>query len=179
MAMGIHSGLRMDPTIADSQAGFPIVRPRRLRRTATLRRMVRETRISADQLILPMFAIGGAGREEPIVSMPGHARMSPDVLAVRAARAYEAGVPAVLLFGVTDQKDDVGSQSCNPSGEVQEAVAAIKLLVPEMVVVTDVCLCEYTSHGHCGVLRDGDVDNDATLELLGRDVCVSDARHCG
>jgi len=100
--------------------------------------------------------------------MPGHARMSPNVLAVRAARAYEAGVPAVLLFGVTDQKDDVGSQSCNPSGEVQEAVAAIKLLVPEMVVVTDVCLCEYTSHGHCGVLRDGDVDNDATLELLGR-----------
>ncbi len=166
--MGIHSGLRMDPTIADSQAGFPIVRPRRLRRTATLRRMVRETRISPDQLILPMFAIGGAGREESIASMPGHARMSPDVLAVRAARAYEAGVPAVLLFGVTDQKDEVGSQSCNPSGEVQEAVAAIKLLVPEMVVVTDVCLCEYTSHGHCGVLRDGEVDNDATLALLGR-----------
>jgi porphobilinogen synthase len=166
--MGIHSWRRMDPTISDSQAGFPVVRPRRLRRTATLRRMVRETRISADQLILPMFAIGGAGREEPIASMPGHARMSPDVLAVRAARAYEAGVPAVLLFGVTDRKDEVGSQSCNPTGEVQEAVAAIKLLVPEMVVITDVCLCEYTSHGHCGVLRDGDVDNDATLELLGR-----------
>ena len=158
----------MDPTVADSQAGFPVVRPRRLRRSATLRRMVRETRLSADQLILPMFAIGGAGREEPIASMPGHARMSPDVLAVRAQRAFDAGVPAVLLFGVTDLKDEVGSQSCNPNGEVQEAVAAIKLLVPEMVVITDVCLCEYTSHGHCGVLHDGEVDNDASLELLAR-----------
>jgi porphobilinogen synthase len=160
--------MTMDPTAADTQAGFPVVRPRRLRRTATLRRMVREHRLSVDQLILPMFAIDGVGREEPIPSMPGHARMSTDVLAVRAARAFEAGVPAVLLFGVTEHKDETGSRSADPNGEVQAAVAAIKLIVPEMVVITDVCLCEYTSHGHCGVLRDGQVDNDASLELLAR-----------
>jgi porphobilinogen synthase len=130
--------------------------------------MVREHRLSVDQLILPMFAIAGAGRDEPIAAMPGHSRMSADVLAVRAARAFEAGVPAVLLFGVTEHKDEVGSSSHDPSGEVQEAIAAIKLLVPDMVVVTDVCLCEYTSHGHCGILRDGQVDNDLSLEALAR-----------
>ncbi len=130
--------------------------------------MVREHRLSVDQLILPMFAIAGAGRDEPIAAMPGHARMSPDVLAVRAVRAFEAGVPAVLLFGVTDNKDESGSSSWDPNGEVQEAIAAVKLLVPEMVVITDVCLCEYTSHGHCGILRDGQVDNDLSLEALAR-----------
>jgi porphobilinogen synthase len=130
--------------------------------------MVREHRLSVDQLILPMFAIAGAGRDEPIAAMPGHSRMSADVLAVRAARAFEAGVPAVLLFGVTEHKDELGSASDDPSGEVQEAIAAIKLLVPDMVVITDVCLCEYTSHGHCGILRDGQVDNDLSLEALGR-----------
>jgi len=130
--------------------------------------MVREHRLSVDQLILPMFAVDGAGREEPISAMPGHARMSADVLAVRAARAYEAGVPAVLLFGVTDNKDEFGSASCDPGGEVQEAIAAVKLLVPEMVVVTDVCLCEYTSHGHCGILRDGEVDNDLSIDAVAR-----------
>ncbi len=145
-----------------------MVRPRRLRRTATVRRMVREHRLSVDQLVLPMFAIGGAGREEPIAAMPGHARMSADVLAVRAARAFEAGVPAVLLFGVTDTKDELGSTSCDPNGEVQEAIAAVKLLVPDMVVITDVCLCEYTSHGHCGILRDGRVDNDLSLDAIAR-----------
>ncbi len=160
--------MTMARTSHDSQAGFPVVRPRRLRRTATVRRMVREHRLSADQLILPMFAIGGAGREEPIGAMPGHARMSADILAVRAARAYEAGVPAVLLFGVTDNKDEFGSASCDPGGEVQEAIAAVKLLVPEMAVITDVCLCEYTSHGHCGILRDGEVDNDPSIEALAR-----------
>jgi len=87
---------------------------------------------------------------------------------VRAARAYEAGVPAVLLFGVTDNKDEFGSASCDPGGEVQEAIAAVKLLVPEMVVVTDVCLCEYTSHGHCGILRDGEVDNDLSIDAVAR-----------
>jgi porphobilinogen synthase len=158
----------MDPTVADTQAGFPVVRPRRLRRTATLRRMVREHRVAPDQLILPMFAVDGVGREDPILSMPGHARMSADVLAVRASRAYDAGVPAVLLFGVTEHKDETGSWSADPNGEVQAAIAAVKLLVPEMVVITDVCLCEYTSHGHCGVLRDGHVDNDASLEHLAR-----------
>jgi porphobilinogen synthase len=130
--------------------------------------MVREHRLSVDQLILPMFAIAGAGREEPIDAMPGHSRMSADVVAVRAARAFEAGVPAVLLFGVTEHKDELGSSSCDPSGEVQEAIAAIKLLVPGMVVITDVCLCEYTSHGHCGILRDGRVDNDLSLEAIAR-----------
>jgi len=160
--------MTMTPTSHDSQAGFPVVRPRRLRRTATVRRMVREHRLSVDQLILPMFAIAGAGREEPIDAMPGHSRMSADVVAIRAARAFEAGVPAVLLFGVTEHKDEFGSSSCDPRGEVQEAIAAIKLLVPDMVVITDVCLCEYTSHGHCGILRDGHVDNDLSLEAIAR-----------
>jgi porphobilinogen synthase len=166
--MGLDSMPTMTPMFPDSQAGFPVVRPRRLRRSATLRRMVCETRLSADQLVLPMFAIAGRGHEVPIGAMPGHARMSPDILATRAARAFAAGVPAVLLFGVTDHKDEVGSSSADPHGEVQEAIAELKRAVPEMVVITDVCLCEYTSHGHCGILRDGEVDNDLSLEALAR-----------
>ena len=151
--MGLDSKMTMSLNSADSQAGFPVVRPRRLRRGATLRRMVRQTRLSADQLILPMFAIAGTGQEIPIEAMPGHARMSADVLAARAARAFEAGVPAVLLFGVTDNKDEVGSSSADPHGEVQQAIRRLKEKAPELYVVTDVCLCEYTSHGHCGDAR--------------------------
>jgi porphobilinogen synthase len=166
--MGLHSAVTMQAMFFDSQAGFPVVRPRRLRHTATLRRMVREHRLSVDQLVLPMFAIEGRGHELPITAMPGQSRMSSDVLAARAARAFAAGVPGVLLFGVTEHKDERGTQSFDPHGEVQEAIAAIKRVVPEMVVITDVCLCEYTSHGHCGLLRDGQVDNDASLEALAR-----------
>ncbi|MGD9695633.1 MAG: porphobilinogen synthase [Thermoleophilia bacterium] len=151
-----------------SAARFPTVRMRRLRRTATVRRMVRETRLSADRLILPLFAIAGRDAEVPIPSLPGQARLSPDLLAARAARAHAAGVPAVLLFGVTDHKDAVASAAYERDGVVQAAVAAVKDAVPEMVVITDVCLCGYTDHGHCGVLVDGDVHNDQSLELLAR-----------
>jgi len=159
----------------DTSSGFPRVRPRRVRRTPTLRRMVRETRLCADQFVLPLFAIAGTGIEEPIASMPGHSRLSVDLIAARAGRAYAHGVPAFLLFCVTDQKDEVGAHSAHPHGEVQQAVAAIKQAVPEMVVITDVCLCEYTSHGHCGILRDGEVDNDASLVALAK-AAVSHAR---
>jgi porphobilinogen synthase len=149
-------------------AGFPRVRPRRLRATPAMRRMVRETRLSPDRLILPLFAVAGSGVEVPIASMPGHARLSPDLLARRARRAWDAGVPAVLLFGVTDVKDAAGSGAHDPHGEVQTAVAAVKDAVPGMVVVTDVCLCEYTDHGHCGIVVDGEVHNDLSLEVLAR-----------
>ena len=154
----------------DTVAGarFPQVRMRRLRAGETLRRMVRETRLSPDQLILPAFAIAGREASVPIPSLPGQARMSPDVVAATARRAFGAGVPAMLLFGVTDQKDPAASAAHEAGGVVQSAVAAIKDAVPEMVVITDVCLCAYTDHGHCGVLVDGRVDNDLSLELLAR-----------
>ena len=154
----------------DTVAGarFPQVRMRRLRAGETLRRMVRETRLSPDQLILPAFAIAGREASVPIPSLPGQARMSPDVVAATARRAFAAGVPAMLLFGVTDQKDPAASAAYEAGGVVQSAVAAIKDAVPQMVVITDVCLCAYTDHGHCGVLVDGRVDNDLSLELLAR-----------
>ncbi len=149
-------------------ARFPQVRMRRLRAGATMRRMVRETRLSPDQLILPLFAIAGRDAAVPIPSLPGHMRLSPDLAATTARRAFDAGVPAVLLFGVTDQKDEAASAAYETRGVVQSAVAAIKDAVPEMVVITDVCLCGYTDHGHCGVLVDGEVSNDLSLELLAR-----------
>ena len=149
-------------------ARFPQVRMRRLRAGGTMRRMVRETRLSADQLILPLFAIEGRDARVPIDALPGHARLSPDLIAATAQRAFLAGVPAVLLFGVTDHKDAAASAAYEAGGVVQAAVAAIKDAVPEMVVITDVCLCAYTDHGHCGVLVDGEVHNDMSLELLAR-----------
>ena len=148
--------------------GFPTVRPRRNRRSATLRRMVRETRLAADQLILPLFAISGHGVEQPIQALPGHSRLSPDLIADRADRAFAAGVPAVLLFGLADEKDPIGSDAYREDAAGQRAVEAIKAAVPEMVVISDVCLCAFTDHGHCGVVVDGEVDNDASLELIAR-----------
>ncbi len=149
-------------------ATFPQVRMRRLRSGATMRRMVRETRLSPDQLVLPLFAISGRDARVPIDALPGQARLSPDLLAATARRAFEAGVPAVLLFGVTDDKDAAASSAYAPGGVVQTAVAAVKDAVPDMVVITDVCLCAYTDHGHCGVLVDGAVHNDLSLEVLAR-----------
>jgi porphobilinogen synthase len=149
-------------------AGFPQVRMRRLRAGERMRRMMRETRLSPDRLVLPMFAIGGRDARVPIPALPGHARLSPDLAARAAVRAFGAGVPAVLIFGVTDRKDPAGTSAHDPAGPAQAAVAAIKDAVPEMVVVTDVCLCGYTDHGHCGVIVDGEVHNDATLEALAR-----------
>lgn len=146
---------------------FPQERPRRLRKNAALRRLVRETRLSPSGLILPFF-VKVSGEEEPIRSLPGIARYNPQQTAKRAAEAYEAGVPAVILFGIPDRKDATGSASWREDGVVQTAVRCIKQIVPELIVITDVCLCEYTDHGHCGVLCNGIVENDATLDLLAR-----------
>ncbi|MFO7784454.1 MAG: porphobilinogen synthase [Thermodesulfobacteriota bacterium] len=145
-----------------------IVRPRRLRRTPAIRDMVRETRLSVDDLIYPMFVKPGTGLRDPIASMPGQFQHSVDSLVDEAEGIRKQGIPAVMLFGLPDRKDALGSRSYAEDGIVQQAVAAVKRRVPELTVITDVCLCEYTDHGHCGVLHDGDVDNDATLEILAR-----------
>jgi porphobilinogen synthase len=158
----------MEGTETAAAAGYPRVRMRRLRAGATIRRMVRETRLSPDRLVLPLFAIEGREASVPIPSLPGHSRLSPDLAARVAARAFGAGIPAVLVFGVTDRKDEAASAAYDPAGPAQAAVAAIKDAVPEMVVVTDVCLCGSTDHGHCGVVVDGRVHNDLSLELLAR-----------
>jgi porphobilinogen synthase len=150
-------------------------RPRRLRRTAALRSLVRETRLDPGQLVLPLFVRSGRGVRQPIVSMPGVAQTSVDEMLGDARAAAAAGVGGVLLFGIPDHKDAIGSSAWDDEGPVQRAVRALKADLPELVVITDVCMCEYTDHGHCGVLRDGDVDNDATLELLAREA-VSHAR---
>ena len=147
---------------------FPEYRPRRLRRTETLRRLVRETTVSVNDLILPLFAAPGTKFRKPIGSMPGVAQTSVDELLRDAGEAAELGVPAIILFGLPEYKDETGSSGEDPKGPVQRAVAAVKKEFPELVVMTDVCMCEYTSHGHCGVVKDGYVQNDATLELLAR-----------
>jgi porphobilinogen synthase len=145
-----------------------MIRPRRLRRTSTIRRMVKETCIRVDDLIYPLFVKHGKGEREPIPSMLGHYRFSVDELVKEAGEAWSLGIPAVILFGLPKNKDELGSEAYARDGIVQEAVAAIKEGAPELTVVTDVCLCEYTDHGHCGVIKDGHVDNDATLEILSR-----------
>ena len=147
---------------------FPEYRPRRLRRTETLRRLVRETTVSVNDLILPLFAAPGTKFRKPISSMPGVAQTSVDELLRDAAEAAELGVPAIILFGLPEYKDETGSSGEDANGPVQRAVAAVKKEIPELVVMTDVCMCEYTSHGHCGVVKDGYVQNDETLELLAR-----------
>jgi porphobilinogen synthase len=148
---------------------FPDYRPRRLRRTASLRRLVRETHLAASQLVLPMFVRPGARVRLPVASMPGVFQLSVDELVRDATAAAKAGVGGLLLFGIPEHKDATGTGAWDDQGPVQQAVRAIKRELPDLVVITDVCMCEYTDHGHCGVLRDGDVDNDATLELLARE----------
>ncbi len=154
---------------------FPDYRPRRLRRTAALRSLVRETRLAPSQLVLPLFVRPGSGVRQPIASMPGVSQTSVDELLKDARAAAALGVGGVLLFGIPAHKDDEGSGAWDDAGPVQEAVRALKRELPQFVVITDVCMCEYTSHGHCGVLRDGEVDNDATLALLAREA-LSHAR---
>ncbi len=159
---------------------FPQTRMRRLRASAGLRGLVRETDLRADQLVLPLFALQtageGAGAREPIESMPGVERLPLDEVVTEARTAAELGIGAVMLFGVPAEKDAQGSGAWEEEGVVQLAVQAIKQAVPELLVMTDVCLCEYTDHGHCGLVRDdGKVDNDATLELLAR-TALSHAR---
>ncbi len=141
---------------------------RRLRRTNALRDMVRETDLSPAHLVQPLFVVAGEGIREPIGSMPGIERYSISELVGEAAAVVDAGVPAVILFGVPASKDEAASGAYDEEGVVQMAVRALKEAHPDLVVITDVCLCEYTSHGHCGTLRDGEVDNDVTLELLAR-----------
>jgi len=143
-----------------------ILRPRRLRANPTLRRMVREVRLSPADFIYPLFVVPGSGVKKPIEALAGQYHLSPDQAAETAAEVFALGVPTVILFGLPATKDATGSSGADPQGPVQLAIAAIKKRVPEMMVATDVCLCEYTDHGHCGVLAEGRVDNDATLPLL-------------
>jgi porphobilinogen synthase len=155
---------------------FPLTRMRRLRASADLRGLVRETELSAARLVLPLFVSESAAPREPIAAMPGVDRLSISAAVAQAREASALGLPAVMLFGVPAEKDEHGSGAWDEEGIVQLAVRAIKQALPELLVITDVCLCEYTSHGHCGVLTDaGAVDNDATLELLAR-TAVSHAR---
>jgi porphobilinogen synthase len=147
---------------------FPEFRARRLRRSEPIRSLVRETEVRAGDLVLPLFVVPGAGVRRPVASMTGVEQTSLDGLLVDAEEALKLGIGAVLLFGVPEQKDDVGSGGYADEGIVQQAVRRLKRELPELVVITDVCLCEYTTHGHCGIVRDGDVDNDATLPLLAR-----------
>ncbi len=145
---------------------FPQYRARRLRRNDNIRRMVRETFLRVDDLIYPMFSAFGADIHSEIPSMPGIYQQSIDRIVVEAREVYELGIPAVILFGIPECKDSVGSDAYSDDGIIQRTIRAIKAELPQLTVITDVCMCEYTDHGHCGVIKDGDVDNDATLELL-------------
>jgi len=145
---------------------FPEYRPRRLRRNEALRRLVRETRVTLEQLVQPLFVVPGQGVERPVASMPGIAQLSVDRTAEECRRLADLGVPAVILFGVPDAKDARGSGATDPDGIIPRALRTIRAAAPGLILVTDVCLCEYTDHGHCGVIRGRDVDNDPTLELL-------------
>lgn len=154
---------------------FPEYRGRRLRRTAPLRSLVRETALTPSNLILPLFVVPGEKVRKDIGSMPGVCQTSIDELLKDAREAVDLGIGGVLVFGIPDHKDERGTSGYAADGIVQQAVAALKHDIPELLVITDVCLCEYTSHGHCGLISDGDVQNDETLELLARQA-VSHAR---
>jgi porphobilinogen synthase len=143
-------------------------RLRRLRRSPALRALVRETRLSADQFILPLFVCEGTRVRRPVSSMPGVFQLSVDEAAAEASAAWADGVPAVLLFGLPQQKDAIGTAAYDAKGPVHEAIRAIRIAAPAMAVITDVCLCEYTSHGHCGIVADEEIVNDATVEQLVR-----------
>ncbi|HEY3203849.1 MAG TPA: porphobilinogen synthase [Thermoanaerobaculia bacterium] len=156
-------------------APFPTVRLRRLRRSPASRALVRETRLSAEQFIAPLFVRQGKRLREEISSLPGVSRLSPDEAVAEARELSSLGIPAVILFGVPERKDEVGSEAWDDGAAVQETVRRVKTEVPGLLVVTDVCLDEYTSHGHCGVVRNGEVDNDATLPLLAK-TALSQAR---
>jgi porphobilinogen synthase len=146
---------------------FPEYRPRRLRKNEMFRRMVRETKLSVDDLIYPLFAAAGKGIRREVPSMPGVYQLSVENLVKEVKEVKSLGIPAILLFGIPAKKDAVGSDACSDKGIVQTAVRAVKDAVPGVMVITDVCFCEYTDHGHCGILtRNGDVDNDATLDIL-------------
>src|SRR5438105_6993618 len=149
-------------------SNFPKYRPRRLRRTAALRNLVRETHLAPSQLVLPVFVREGRKMRRAVESMPGVNQTSVDEMLRDAEAAAKANVGGIILFGVPETKDATGSSAWDENGAVQAGVQALKKNIPELVVITDVCMCEYTDHGHCGVLKNGEVDNDATLELLSR-----------
>jgi porphobilinogen synthase len=147
---------------------FPTHRPRRLRRSEALRRMVRETTLSVHSLVYPLFVCPGTRVKEEIRSMPGNYRWSVDLLVEECKSAFDLGIPAVILFGIPETKDEVGSGAYDAGGIVQRGVRVVKKALPDLIVICDVCLDEYTSHGHCGLIKDGEIDNDSTLELLAR-----------
>ncbi len=154
---------------------FPEYRPRRMRRTAALRALMQETRLDPAQLIWPLFVRPGRGVREPVGSMPGVFQTSVDECVQDAELAQSLGVGGVILFGIPEHKDATGSSGWDDAGPVQQAVRALKQATPKLLVITDVCMCEYTDHGHCGLLHDGEVDNDASLELLAKEA-LSHAR---
>jgi len=154
---------------------FPKIRMRRLRSSEAMRRLVRETSLSVDNLVYPLFVREGKKLKKPIKSLTGCFYFSPDTIAAEAAEVATLGIPAVLLFGLPGKKDDIGSQAWAEDGVIQRAIKEIKKAVPQLLVITDVCLCEYTSHGHCGAIKNGKVDNDATCELLAK-VALSHAQ---
>ncbi len=154
---------------------YPQYRPRRLRRNEKIRAMVRETSLSTKNLIYPLFIGPQKNQSRPVSSMPGVAQLTIDDAVRESEEADSLGIPAVILFGIPEHKDAVGSEAYADDGVVQQALRAIKEKVPEMLVITDVCLCEYTDHGHCGVIKNGDIDNDETLELLAQEA-LSHAR---
>jgi porphobilinogen synthase len=147
---------------------FPDYRPRRLRQSEGLRRMIRETKLTVDDLILPLFVIDGKDVKNPIASMPGHFQLSINNLLETAQEAFDLGIPAIILFGIPEKKDALGTMAYADNGIVQKAVKAAKDKLPDLVVITDVCLCQYTDHGHCGVVEGHGIDNDASLDLLAR-----------
>ncbi len=147
---------------------FPVHRLRRLRRTEALRALVQETRLTTHSLVYPLFVCPGAKVKDEIKSMPGNFRWSVDLLVEECKLAFDAGIPAVILFGIPEKKDEVASGAYDPDGIVQRAMRALKKALPRLIVIGDVCLCEYTSHGHCGVVKGNEIENDPTLDLLAK-----------
>jgi len=154
---------------------FPDYRPRRLRQSETMRRMIRETNLTVNDLILPLFVIDGRDVKNPIPSMPGHFQLSVDNFLKTARKAYDLGIPAIVVFGIPDKKDSLGTRAYAENGIVQKAIKSAKEKLPDLVVISDVCLCQYTDHGHCGVVDGHIIDNDASLDLIAR-TALSHAR---
>ncbi|SFR10214.1 porphobilinogen synthase [Desulfoscipio geothermicus] len=154
---------------------YPVIRPRRLRLSDNMRRLVRENHLQVDNLIYPLFVTGGRNIKTPVAAMPGVYNLSIDLLLEEVAAVQTLGIPGILLFGIPDYKDATGTGAYDENGIIQKAARTIKDKYPDILIITDVCLCEYTDHGHCGIVQDGDVVNDATLELLAR-TAVSHAR---
>ncbi len=147
---------------------FPDFRARRMRETSVFRRMIRETKLSCDDLILPLFVVKGKNIKKPIESMPGHYHLSCDNLVKIVKQAYSLNIPGVMLFGISDKKDSLATSAYDPNGIIQNAIKAIKDSVPEIAVLTDVCLCQYTVNGHCGIVYNGKIDNDTSIELISK-----------